>query len=83
MASKLRPRGGVHARAVQHRLLALEADELLEREGIADEVGGGVLETLLVFDCDRLAYVGGEAGVSPGEQLLDMLLPDRPLSPIA
>jgi hypothetical protein len=39
----------VHPRAVEHRLPAVEADELLEREGIADEVGGGVLETLLVF----------------------------------
>ena len=62
--------GGVHPRAVQHRLLAVEVDELLEGEGISDEVGGGVLQALLVFGRDRLTHVGGEAGVSPGEQLL-------------
>ena len=45
----------------------------------ADEVGGGVLETLLVFGCDPVAHVGGEAGVSPGEQLPDQLLRDRAL----
>jgi len=58
---------GIHARAVDDGLLAVEVDELLEREGIADEVGGGVLEALLLFGCDRLA--DGEAGMPPGEQL--------------
>jgi hypothetical protein len=42
-------------------------------------VGGGVLETLLVFGRDRLAYVGRDTGMSPGEQLLDQLLGDRSL----
>ena len=45
----------------------------------ADEVGGGVLETLLVFGCDPVAHVGGETGMSPGEQLPDQLLRDRAL----
>jgi hypothetical protein len=77
IASKLR--GRVHPRAVEHRLLAVEVDEFLEREGISDEVGGGVLQALLVFGRDRLTHVGGEAGMSPGEQLLDQLPGDRPL----
>jgi len=46
-----------------HRLLAVEVDELLDREGISDEVAGGVLQTLLVFGRDRLAHVDGEAGL--------------------
>ena len=40
MASKLTAEGGVHPRAVKHRLLAVEVDELLEREATSDEVGG-------------------------------------------
>ncbi len=38
-------------------------------EGVSDEVGGGVLQTLLVFSCDPIAHVGGEAGMSPGEMV--------------
>jgi hypothetical protein len=44
-------------------LPAVEVDELLEREGISDEVGSGVLQALLVFGRDRLTHVGGEAGM--------------------
>ena len=56
-ASKLRPREGVHGGAVEDGLLAVEADELAERKGVPDEVGGGVLEAELVRGCDRLADV--------------------------
>jgi hypothetical protein len=51
---------GIHARSV---------DELLGREGIADEIGRGVLEVLLLFGSDLFADVGGEAGMPPGEEL--------------
>jgi hypothetical protein len=59
----------VHPRAVEHGLAAVEVDELLEGEGVSDEVGGGVLETLLVEDRDRFAHVSREAGMPPGEEL--------------
>ena len=65
--------GRLHPRAVEHRLLAVEVDELPEREGVADQVGGGVLETQLVRGHDRLAHVGGKAGMSLGEELFDQL----------
>ncbi len=58
---------GVHPRAVEHDLVAVEVVELLEREAVADEVGGGVLETLLVRGRDRLARVA--------DQLLERLGP--------
>jgi hypothetical protein len=65
--------GGVHAGAVENGLAAVEVDDLSEREGASDEVGGGVFETPRVGRSDGVADVGGEAGMSPGEQLLDEL----------
>jgi hypothetical protein len=35
---------GIHLRAVEHRLLAIEVHELLEREGRAEEIGRNVLD---------------------------------------
>jgi hypothetical protein len=52
---------GVHPRAVDDGVLPVKVDELPEREGVSDEVGGGVLEEELVRGCDRLADVRGEA----------------------
>jgi hypothetical protein len=66
----------VHSGAVQDRLVAVEVHELLEGEGVSDEVGGGVLEAQLVLGIDPLTHVRGEAGMSPGEQLPDELLGD-------
>jgi hypothetical protein len=65
--------GGVHAGAVEDGLAAVEVDELLEREGVSDEVGDGIFEAQLVGGCDSLADVGREARVSPGEELLHEL----------
>jgi hypothetical protein len=71
--------GGIHPRAIENRLLAVEVDQLLERERVSDEVGGGVLEALLVRSRDRLTHVGRETRMPPGEQLLDQLLGDGAL----
>jgi hypothetical protein len=65
--------GGVHPGAVEDGLLAVEVHELLQREGVSDHVGGGVLEALPVVGIDRLAHVCREAGMSPGEKPLDEL----------
>jgi hypothetical protein len=59
------PQGGVHAGAVEDGLLPVEVDEFLEREGVSDEVGGGVLEAPPVRGCDSLADMRGEAQVIP------------------
>jgi hypothetical protein len=56
--------------------VAIEVHEFLQGEWVSDEVGGGVPQTLLVLGLDRLAHVCGEAGVSPGEELVDELLGD-------
>jgi len=60
--------GGVHPRAVDDRPLPVEVHEFLERQRVADEVGRGVLEVLLVPGFDRLAHMGGESGMPPGEE---------------
>ena len=62
------PERGVHAGAVEHCLLAVEVDELLEREGRPDEITCQVLDRLLVLEGDRLADVRGEARMSPGDR---------------
>jgi hypothetical protein len=64
------------ARSVEDGLLAVEVDELPQRERVSDEVGGGVFETLLVLRRDALPHVCGEAGMPPAEQLLDELVGD-------
>jgi hypothetical protein len=38
--------GGVHAGAVEDGLLAVEVDELLEGEGVSDEIGDGIFEAM-------------------------------------
>jgi hypothetical protein len=43
---------------------------------VSDEVSGGVLESLPVLRRDRLAHVSGEAGMSPGQELVDELRGD-------
>jgi len=68
--------GRVHAGAVEHGPVVVEVHELLQRQGVADEVGDGVLEVVLVLGRDRLAHVRGEAGMSPGEELADELMGD-------
>jgi hypothetical protein len=40
-------------------------------EGIANDVGGGILEALLVLRFDPITPLCGEARVAPGEELLD------------
>ena len=55
------PQGRVQARAVEDGLLAVEVDELAEREGVSHEVGGGVLESLPLLRRDGLPHVCGEA----------------------
>jgi hypothetical protein len=67
------PKGRVHAGAVEDDLLAVEVDELAERERVSHEVGGGVLEPLPLLRRDALPHVCGEAGMPPAEQLLDEL----------
>jgi hypothetical protein len=67
------PQGGVHAGAVEDGVAAVEGDELPEREGVSDEVGGGIFEAPRVGRSDGVADVGREAGMSPGEQLRDEL----------
>jgi hypothetical protein len=47
----------VHTGAIQHGLVAVEVDELLEREWRSDEVARHVLDGLLVRERDRLADV--------------------------
>jgi hypothetical protein len=54
----------------------VEVDELLEREGVSDEVSGSVFESLPVLWGDRLPDVCREAGMSPGEEFADELLGD-------
>jgi hypothetical protein len=43
------PEEGIHLRAVEHRLLTVQVDELLERERVADQIGGGVFQALPVL----------------------------------
>src|SRR2546426_9177602 len=59
---------GIHAGAVQHGLLAVEVDELLERERIPDDVTRHVLDGLLILERDRLADMGREARMPPGQE---------------
>jgi hypothetical protein len=53
-----------------------EVHELPERQRVADEVGPGVLEVLLVLGLESLAHVGREAGMPPADQPADKLLRD-------
>jgi hypothetical protein len=59
--------GGVHPRAVDDGPLPVEVHELLQRQRVAHEVGRRGLEILLLPVCDRLANMGGEAGMLPGD----------------
>jgi hypothetical protein len=68
---------GVHAGAVEHGFLAVEVDQLLEREGRTDETTRQVLDGLPVLEGDRLADVRGEARMGPGDELARELLRDR------
>jgi hypothetical protein len=72
-ACALRDRAFFERRAAEHgesvgifakRLL----DGPLQRQRVAHEVGRGVLEVLLVPGLDRLARMGGESGMPPGEE---------------
>jgi hypothetical protein len=58
-------------------LLAIEVDELLEREGRAEEIGRDVFEGGLVSGGDGLAHEGGEARVPPRLELGYEELADR------
>jgi hypothetical protein len=48
------PERGVHAGAVDDGLVAVEVDELLEREGHSDEIAREVFDGLLVLGPSRL-----------------------------
>jgi hypothetical protein len=58
-------------------LLAVEVDELLERERRSDEITRQVLDGLLVLEGDRVRDVRGEAWMLPGEELAREVLRDR------
>ena len=58
------PERRVHPGAVEDGLLAVEVDELPERERVAHDVSGGVLEALLVLWREGFADVCGEAGIA-------------------
>ena len=64
MASKFRPRLGIHAGAVQQGLVSVEVHELLERQRVSDQVARHVFHHLLVLEWDPLAHVRREVGTS-------------------
>jgi hypothetical protein len=57
--------------------VAVEVDELLERERRSHEVAGQVLEGLLVLEGDRVSDVRGEAWMPPADELPREILRDR------
>ena len=57
---------GIHLRPVQHGLLAVEVDELFQRERIPDDVTRHVLDGPFVLDRDRLTDMCREARMAPG-----------------
>jgi hypothetical protein len=63
--------------AVEHGLLPVEVNELLERKRRSDEVARHVLDGLLVLEGDRLGDVRGDARISPDDELSRKVLRDR------
>jgi hypothetical protein len=59
------PQEGIHARAIQDGLLAVEIHEFLEGERRADHVAGHILDGLLVLERDRLSDMRREARMAP------------------
>ena len=63
--------GGVHLGAVEHGLCIFAVGHLLLGEGGTEDILGQVLPSMTVVTLDLDLIVNIEAGVFPGEELVD------------